>query len=283
MCAHAFNKEGEGMQGRISARRAVATVLVFALLAISVVVLCASGGSSDRRKTRSDGSLTINVEHVSEGYIQARGTATSKRLKLRVKKGEEVLTYDLNGDGEYETFPLQYGSGSYTCTLYQNTSGSRYSQEGRITVKATLEDENAPFLCPNQYVNYASDTELEAEVQTLCASLTTAREKYDAICKYVTTQFGFDYIAAVTNKPGQLPDVEKCFSRRMGVCQDLSAVTVSMLRVAGVPAKLVIGYADENYHAWVTAEVDGEEVLFDPTAELQGISRPKSYTVERFY
>lgn len=105
------------MQGRISARRAVATVLAFALLAISVVVLCASGGGSDKRKTRSDGSLTINVEHVSEGYIQARGTATSKRLKLRVKKGEEVLTYDLNGDGEYETFPLQYGSGSYTCTL----------------------------------------------------------------------------------------------------------------------------------------------------------------------
>ena len=254
------------MQGRISARRAVATVLAFALLAISVVVLCASGGGSDKRKTRSDGSLTINVEHVSEGYIQARGTATSKRLKLRVKKGEEVLTYDLNGDGEYETFP-----------------GSRYSQEGRITVKATLEDENAPFLCPNQYVNYASDTDLETAAQTLCASLTTAKEKYDTICKYVTTQFGFDYIAAVTNKPGQLPDVEKCFSRRMGVCQDLSAVTVSMLRVAGVPAKLVIGYADENYHAWVTAEVDGEEVLFDPTAELQGISRPRNYTVERFY
>ena len=119
--------------------------------------------------------------------------------------------------------------------------------------------------------------------QTLCASLTTSKEKYDTICKYVTTQFGFDYIAAVTNKPGQLPNVEKCFSRRMGVCQDLSAVTVSMLRVAGVPAKLVIGYADENYHAWVTAEVDGEEVLFDPTAELQGISRPRNYTVERFY
>lgn len=88
------------MQGRISARRAVATVLAFALLAISVVVLCASGGGSDKRKTRSDGSLTINVEHLSEGYIQARGTATSKRLKLRVKKGEEVLfdpTAELQG------------------------------------------------------------------------------------------------------------------------------------------------------------------------------------------
>ena len=58
-------------------------VLTFALLAISVVVLCASGGGSDKRKTRSDGSLTINVEHVSEGYIQARGMATSKRLAVK--------------------------------------------------------------------------------------------------------------------------------------------------------------------------------------------------------
>ena len=270
------------MQGRISARRAAAAALAFALLAISVVALCAGGGSGEK-KTKSDGSLTINTEHVSEGYIEACGEKTSKRLKLRVSKDEELLTYDLNGEGEYETFSLQFGSGSYTFTLYQNTSGSRYSQEGRITVKATLEDENAPFLCPNQYVNYSSGSELETTALSLCESLSTQKEKYDAICNYVTTQFGFDYIAAVTNQPGLLPDVEKCFSRRMGVCQDLSAVTVSMLRVVGVPAKLVIGYADENYHAWVTAWFDGEEVLFDPTVELQGMGRPKSYTVERYY
>lgn len=271
------------MRARISARRAVAATLLFALLAVSAVVLCAGGGGTDKRKTRSDGSLTINVEHVEDGYIQARGTATSKRLKLRIKKGDEVLTYDLNGEGEYETFPLQYGSGTYTCTLYRNTSGSRYSQEGRVTVKAALKDENAPFLCSNQYVDYAGKPDVETTAQEICTSLTTEREKYDAICRFVCTQFGFDYIGALTDKPGQLPDIEKCLSQRMGVCQDLSAVTVSLLRVEGIPAKLVIGYADENYHAWVTAEVDGEELLFDPTAELQGISRPASYTVERFY
>ena len=270
------------MQDRISAGRKVAAMLVFALLAISVAALCA-GGSGSGKKTKSDGSLTINIEHASEGYIEACGEETSKRLRLRVTKDDEMLTYDLNGEGEYETFPLQFGSGKYTFTLYRNTSGSRYSQEGRVTVKAELESEDAPFLCPNQYVNYETGSELETAALTLCKTLNTQQEKYEAVCNYVTTQFAYDYITAVTNKPGQLPDVEKCFSRRMGVCQDLSAVTVSMLRVVGVPAKLVIGYADENYHAWVTAWFDGEEVLFDPTVELQGMGRPKSYTVERYY
>ena len=90
------------MQRRISAGRAVAAILAFALLAISVAALCAGGGGSGK-KTKSDGSLKINIEHASEGYIQACGEETGKRLKLRVTKDDEMLTYDLNGEGEYET------------------------------------------------------------------------------------------------------------------------------------------------------------------------------------
>lgn len=80
-----------------------------------------------------------------------------------------------------------------------------------------------------------------------------------------------------------LPDIDTCFNKKLGICQDLAAMTVCMLRVQGVPAKLMIGYADRNYHAWVVAIIDGREVFYDPTAELNAISRVKNYTVERFY
>ena len=69
----------------------------------------------------------------------------------------------------------------------------------------------------------------------------------------------------------------------MGVCQDLSAIMVCMLRTQGIPARLMIGYADKQYHAWVVADVGGEEKFFDPTAALSAISKVKAYTLERYY
>ena len=68
----------------------------------------------------------------------------------------------------------------------------------------------------------------------------------------------------------------------MGICQDLAAVTACMLRVQGVPARLVIGYADKYYHAWNTVVVNGEEVFFDPTHAVGAIDA-KKYQTERMY
>ena len=58
---------------------------------------------------------------------------------------------------------------------------------------------------------------------------------------------------------------------------------VGMLRVLGIPSRLVIGYADDNYHAWTVSIVDGQEIFYDPTAALNAIETPREYTVERYY
>lgn len=87
------------------------------------------------------------------------GDAGNKRLKLRVTQGKYKLTYDLNTSGNYEVFPLQLGDGSYTVELFENVSGKKYSAEGKVSVNVKLDDPYAPFLGPNQYVNYTPDTE----------------------------------------------------------------------------------------------------------------------------
>ena len=69
----------------------------------------------------------------------------------------------------------------------------------------------------------------------------------------------------------------------MGICQDLSAVTAAMLRTMGIPGRLIIGYADDNYHAWTQTVVDGNDEFFDPTAAVGGINSVKTYSVERYY
>ena len=203
-------------------------------------------------------------------------------MKLRVTKDGETLTYDLNGEADYEVFPLQLGSGQYEVTLYENVSGKKYSLEGKITLSIHLSREDAAFLCPSQYVNYSRLSAAVTDIAGLCAGK-SEKDAYAFICEFMKTRFVYDYVKAATMKAGALPDVDGSYAVKMGVCQDLSAVMVCMLRTQGIPARLMIGYADKQYHAWVEADVNGESCFFDPTAALSAISKVKEYTLERFY
>lgn len=230
-----------------------------------------------------DGKLTVDASHIGEGYFVASVPGGSKhRLKLRVTKDEFTLTYDLNGEGQAEVFPLQLGSGDYEIGLYENIAAKKYAQEGHMILTAALSSEDIAFLYPNQYVNYTSDSPIVEKAVELCASC-TEKEAYEAVCDFMRSEFVYDFVRAVTVNAGSLPDIEGCYETRMGICQDLSALMVGILRTQGIPARLMIGYADNNYHAWTSAEVDGEERFFDPTAELNAIAKPEEYSLERFY
>ena len=119
--------------------------------------------------------------------------------------------------------------------------------------------------------------------EELCANLTTDEEKLEAVRDFMTRGFVYDYVRALTGPGSYLGDVDGCFETRMGLCQDLAAVAACMLRVQGVPTQLVIGYADNNYHAWNNVCIDGEYRRLDVTAVLSGFSKDVVYTAERYY
>lgn len=274
------------MQMRHSrSRKLSACVLVALLLCVAAAAFAnARWPSADGKVKKQDGGLVVDASHADEGYIMAKGPKTSKRLKLRVKFGEQTLNYDLNGQGEYEVIPLQLGNGSYSCTLYKNVSGKKYAQEGRISIKAEMSDPNSAFLYPNQYVSYTDSTPAVLKSQELCQGLNSQQECFDAVFEFVKTGFVYDYVKMVTVKAGTMPDIDGCFEKRMGICQDLAAMSACMLRVQGIPAKLMIGTLENGtYHAWVQAVVEGKEILFDPTAELSAVQKDQEYTIERFY
>lgn len=233
-------------------------------------------------RVSSDGSLTMDYSHASQGYVLARASS-SKRLKLRVSKGDTTLTYDLNGEGEYEVFPLQLGDGKYSWTLYENVTGNSYAQAGGMSFSVELEDANAPFLCPNQYVNFTPESQVVAVAAELCQGLETGAEKLAAVRAYIQENYLYDYIKAVTTTPGQMPDIEGCMESRMGICQDLAAMAAAMLRSQGVPVEFVVGYAGNVYHAWAVVLLEEGNVLYDPTVDVNGIAAGAVYTTERFY
>ena len=277
------------MQGRFSTKTnrikkpLLLTVIAAAAFLFAVFVAALVWPEASGKKLQTNGKLTVDSGNASYGYIRVMGKKSKKRLKLRIAFKNETLTYDLNSDGEFEVFPLQNGSGKYSVTLYEQVSGKKYSQAGKLTVNAKLEDEDAAFLCPNQYVNYGPDNPLVSVALEICEGMTDEKEIFDTVCKYVTKNFGYDYIKAATVTTGTLPNIDECLKKKMGICQDLAAVTVCMLRCNGIHARLVIGYADNTYHAWVVATVNGEEVFFDPTVAVKALKNVKTYTVERIY
>ena len=260
------------------------TALLVGLLLICCAVQADSPVWPERGQTvKTSGKVQVDISNVSDGYFMAAVQSKNKhKLKLRVVKDGETLTYDLNGKGEFEVFPLQMGDGKYEISLYENVSGKKYSQEGKVSVNVKLRSPLVCFLGPNQYVNYTQASQAVAKAADLCAGK-SEKEAFDAVCNYMKSNFVYDYVKAVQVKAGMLPDIDGTFSKRMGVCQDLAAVMACMLRAQGIPCKLMIGYADKTYHAWTMTIVDGQEQFFDPTAALNAISKVKEYTLERYY
>ncbi len=269
-------------KGRIAA---VAVLLL--LLAAGWMALASAAGArwpAEPGKTvKKNGKLQVDVSTAKDGYVQAALQRSSKkRMKLRIKKGKDSLTYDLNGDAKFEIFPLQLGSGKYEISLYENVKGKSYSAAGSISVKVDFKDPEVCFYYPNQYVSYTKKTEAVAQAKTLCDGR-NQQDAYDAICNYMKRSFVYDYIKAINIQAGMLPDIDGAWKKRMGICQDLSAIMCCMLRTQGLPGRLTIGMADGHYHAWVVVNFGKKEHFFDPTAEVNGISNVKKYTVERFY
>ena len=197
---------------------------------------------------------TIDASNLADGYVRVSCNAgAGARLKVLITGPDKVrYTYNLKNDGTYETFPLSAGSGSYKIGVYKNISGTSYSTLYTKTVRAELKDEFVPFLRPNQYVNYTADCKTVAKAAELTAGVTDELQKVAAIYDYVVHNVSYDMRKAATVQSGYLPDVDTILETRKGICFDYAALMAAMLRSQGVPTKLVVGYAGEVYHAWLT-------------------------------
>ena len=231
---------------------------------------------------QSDGNLVIDDSNMDKGYIMVRAAEPSSHaLKVTVSRDQWQLVYDLNSEGEYEVFPLQQGSGPYEVALFENVKGNKYASGGKVVLNAQLSDENAAYLVPNQYVSYELWTSAVQKSDEICAGM-APEQAVQAVEEFMASEFAYDFVRAKTIAAGEKPDIDYCYDNRMGICQDLAAVTACMLRVQGVPTRLVIGYADKYYHAWNTVLVNGEEQFFDPTNAVGAIDA-KNYQTERMY
>jgi hypothetical protein len=237
---------------------------------------------------KNNGKALFDLSNAEDGYIMIRYLEKNTSAKLKVQitgPSGTKYTYNLRNDGEYEVYPLSDGNGSYMIGAYKNITGTRYSVLQTLKTDVSLTDEFAPFIRPNQYVNFSEDSAVVSLAKELIGTETDMLKKVGAIYTYVVENFSYDKELAATVKSGYLPDVDQVLERKKGICFDYAAVMAAMLRSQRIPCKLVIGYAGEEYHAWINvySEESGwiEEIIFfdgknwrlmDPTFASGGAS-----------
>ena len=205
---------------------------------------------------------------------------------------------------EWTVLPLSDGNGNYEAGIYINVVDKKYAtvMTGKFT--AEMADEFAPFLRPNQYVNYTQATNAVNLGLEITAGIEDALHKVATVYDYVVSTLSYDYDRAATVKSGYLPDLDSVLSEKKGICFDYAALMTAMLRSQEIPCKLVVGYAGKTYHAWISVWTEEEgwidgAIFFDgsvwhrmdPTFASSGAGDPEiqefilngNYTVKYLY
>lgn len=203
-------------------------------------------------KTKSNASAVIDYSNTVDGYVMVKYTEeTKKGLKVQVTGPETTYTYTIKC-GEWVVFPLSDGNGDYKVKVYKNVVDKKYSLELSCSFSVKMKDEFAPFIRPNQYVNYENAVDTMNKAAELVAGKKDLLDKVSTIYKFVVKHLVYDYDKAATVKSGYLPDLDKVLKEKKGICFDYAALMTGMLRSQNVPCKLVVGYANEAYHAWIS-------------------------------
>ena len=244
---------------------------------------------------------TVDYSHASDGYIMVQYTASSEeKLKSQVIGPSTTYTYNLVAD-EWTVFPLSDGNGNYQIKVYENIEGTRYVQLLSVDISVTLQDEFAPFIRPNQYVNYENAVNTIATATVLTRDLTDMLTKVEVIYHYIVENIEYDYEKAAIVESGYLPDLDAVLEAKKGICFDYASLMTGMFRSQGIPCKLVVGYAGTTYHAWIsvwsetTGWIDGAVYfngtswqLLDPTfaattANTELVGDGVNYTTKYIY
>lgn len=216
--------------------------------------------------TYESGRVSVDASNVSEGYVMVRHQGGVDKVKLRVTAPDQVIyTYTLTV-GSLESFPLPGGNGTYHLEVLEHIYDTLYTRVFSLDFDVTLSDEFRPFLYPNQYVRYSSDSAAVAKAAELSARSSNDLDFVKRVYHYITRNIAYDYEFAESMESDYLSDADRTLNTGKGICLDYAALMAAMLRSQGIPTKLVVGYRGENYHAWVSVYLpESGWVDMDPT------------------
>ena len=182
---------------------------------------------------------------------------TNEKVKLRITcPDQSCYTYLISDRGAYDTFPLTAGNGSYALQVLENVAGDTYTVSLAQSINVNIEDEFLPFLYPNQYVNFQTDSKAVSKGSDLAKDTYSDLDVVQNIYNYVIKNISYDTEKAQNVSYGYVPDIDDTLSSKKGICFDYAALMASMLRSQNIPTKLEVGYSGDAYHAWISTYID---------------------------
>lgn len=216
--------------------------------------------------------VTVDISNKNEGYFMVKYTGNVPKVRVQIiapdgTKNQPLLSID----GNYKVFPLAGGNGNYQINILENTTGNNYAVLLSETIDVTLTDEFRPFLYPNQYVDYSTETAAVSKAADLVSGTYSDLEAIQNIYRYVIENISYDEAKATQVKDGYLPVVDETLSSGTGICFDYAALMTAMMRSQRIPTKLEIGYSGDVKHAWISTYVK-EVGWIDNIIEFDGSS-----------
>jgi len=193
----------------------------------------------------------LDYSNASDGYISAQSFLTAKTVALVDAPDGARYQFTIASNGSYTTIPLTVGNGTYHVGVYENLSGNEYVGLFSVSVRVELEDELAPFLYSNPYVNFADGDDAVRLSESVAENSTSDVETVEQIYLFIVQTISYDYDKAATVAPGYLPNNSNTLRTKDGICFDFASLAAAMLRAQRLPTKLDIGYCGDAYHAWI--------------------------------
>lgn len=226
----------------------------------------------------SSDTAAIDASNTSEGYVMVKYSGSADKAKLQITVPDStVYTYNLR-PGDFETFPLSAGNGSYNITVLEHAYDDMYALALSQDISVTISDEFKPFLYPNQYVWYTPDSKAVALSAEISDKSSNDLDYVEQVYTYVIETIAYDDELAANVQSDYLPAIDNTLSSKKGICFDYASLMAAMFRSQNIPTKLVVGYSGDAYHAWISVylketgwvngiiEFDGKSwTLMDPT------------------
>lgn len=221
-------------------------------------------------KNKNNGS--INIKYTNN---------TGKKMKVSIKKDCSNAYFDFKGNGTFESFPLQYGSGQYTVGLFLNDNGTKYTSVKTWTIQVNIGNANSVYLNSNQIVNFAGAPNAVSKAKSLVSGMTSDEDKIKAIYKFVVYNINYNSNKVDSVSSGYIPNIDSTYGSQSGICYDFSAIFAGMLRSVGVPTKLVMGTSSNvsGYHAWNEVYINGKWNIIDTSYDSQARKANIAFTM----
>lgn len=224
-----------------------------------------------------EGEVSLDVSNTSKGYVMLKYNGSNPKVKFQITTPEKVTyTYLVTEYGNYMTYPLPEGDGTYGFTVYEAASIEKNLYAAVMTkeVVVSISDEFQTFLYPNCYVDFDASSACVKKGEELAKGSNTDLDVVASIYDYVINNITYDYDKAATVQTGYAPYPDDTLASGTGICFDYASLMSAMLRAQQIPTRLEVGYVGDLYHAWLSCFID-EKGWVDKIIEFNG----KSWTM----